>query len=113
MKKLVIVVLLMFLGIGIAGCSKQEEVKVGFVSNRPNSIMIVYVKAYNRNFDSSNRYYHFQAGGYVQTPTVSMVDLYYTFTGWSQRKQCDVLWDFQHDTVNQDLTLYGCWIPKE
>ncbi len=35
----------------------------------------------------------------------------YTFDGWHLDEEGTLPWDFEHDTVSEDLTLYAFWIP--
>ena len=34
----------------------------------------------------------------------------YLFTGWYQDKECTKLWDFERDTVQENITLYAGWL---
>ena len=36
----------------------------------------------------------------------------YSFTGWYKDRDCLVLWDFQNDKVEGDITLYAGWQPR-
>ena len=36
----------------------------------------------------------------------------YVFTGWYRDAACDIPWQPQTDTIQQDITLYAGWKPK-
>lgn len=37
----------------------------------------------------------------------------YTFLGWYKEEECETKWDFDKDTVTNDITLYANWIKTE
>lgn len=37
------------------------------------------------------------------------VRIHYAFTGWHREPACATLWDFENDTVTEDMTLYAGW----
>ncbi len=47
-------------------------------------------------------------GTKIQEPAKPQ-DIYYEFTGWYKDAECRSQWNFDTDTVNGDMTLYGGW----
>ncbi len=36
----------------------------------------------------------------------------YSFSGWYRDEDCTLLWDFENDTVEEEMTLYAGWTEK-
>ena len=52
-----------------------------------------------------------QYGGTVEPPGET-VRPGYVLEGWSVAPDGEALWDFEHDTVTDTLTLYAVWSPQ-
>ncbi len=53
-------------------------------------------------------------GSKISAPTAPTADSY-TFGGWYKEATCENEWDFENDTVTDDITLYAKWteVPAE
>lgn len=113
MKKLLIVLLVPIIFL-LTSC-QSNTVRVEFIYHEPGQVFgYDTYKAYNREYDSEETYYHFRKGSLLPLIDNEPSDRGgWIFVGWAQVKTGDLLWDFQHDVVNQDLTLYSIWRERD
>lgn len=54
-------------------------------------------------------YVHIVGGSTIEAPE-EPVEEGYRFIGWYKDGSCTIPWDFETDTVDEDITLYACWL---
>ena len=76
----------------IDGLSRMDEVMVTFDSQGGSAVAAIHAKL----------------GSTILRPE-NPVRAGYTFGGWYREPTCTAPWDFDHDVVEADLTLYAMW----
>ena len=74
----------------------------------PCSYKDAFTVEFNTDCPTSIESQKINGGEQVEEPTISFIG--HTLDGWYKDKQFTKKWDFENDTVTDDLTLYAKWI---
>ncbi|MDE7095134.1 MAG: InlB B-repeat-containing protein [Anaeroplasmataceae bacterium] len=100
-KKILGVCGAIFFSLGLIACTTNE-------GKEPIEEITKYVVTFNYKNGDPSTILQVQDGKKVAMPTEPQRDGY-KFLGWYQDESLKKAWDFDHDTISENLTLYAGW----
>lgn len=112
MKKILSIFMILLFGLLLTSCSSNKVTVTFYLVDVDNGSVTKYIHAY---FDEED--YIYSVGDYLQPPfedvTITNPFRDIIFTGWFTDRQATTAWNFNEDTIEQDLHLYGVFVYED
>lgn len=89
--------------------SEDYPVLLAFVEDAPEVYRVAF--EYNYDYEGTENAAYTNSGGTVSTPTEPKREGY-AFGGWYSDKDFNTKWNFDTDTVTEDINLYAKWTAR-
>lgn len=98
-----------------AGSNYVIQGEAGILTVAPervaHTVVFDYVGHQSGNDQSTTKVLkNIKSGSLIAEPDPKPADKGYLFAGWYRDKAYKKLWNFDTDTVQEDITLYACWL---